>query len=172
MIGPFRACVDMRKSGIRTKLLLAALAVALVAGAVVARRGSRVARAREGVLELSRAITAYTVVYGTLPFATHTPIEDQDNEVLLDILSCRSNAMAAITYNPKRVKFINDSGRRGPLLDPWGRPYHICLDHDGDGYVRIAKERFKRSHIVWSDGPNMKNEFGNGDDIASWKIPN
>jgi general secretion pathway protein G len=44
-------------------------------------------------------------------------------------------------------------------IDPWGQPYRWQLRQVGDGGVEKA--------VVWSCGPNQRDEGGGGDDITS-----
>ena len=84
------------------------------------------------------------------------------------------------TLNPKLINFIEYfMGRKtvnDMILDPWGEPYHIAIDTNGDGITEIQLlyaeaeiiERVEAPFAIWSNGPNRKNELGRGDDIASW----
>ena len=60
--------------------------------------------------------------------------------------------------NPKHLDYIEaksyEMNSTGEFIDPWGSPYHISCD----GGPRI-----------YSDGPNRVDEFGQGDDITSWR---
>lgn len=59
------------------------------------------------------------------------------------------------------------------FLDPWGRPFHYVEWESlppaerklGDRLVAGETQRY----AIWSNGPNGENEWGEGDDIASWK---
>jgi hypothetical protein len=57
----------------------------------------------------------------------------------------------------------------GRLVDRWNRPLHIAVDLDDNGNVAIGTgEVESMSVLVWSEGPDGKNDYGEGDDIRSW----
>jgi type II secretory pathway pseudopilin PulG len=62
--------------------------------------------------------------------------------------------------NPKKLDYLESAGSptgaSGEFLDPWKTPYRISVNSSGR---------------AWSCGPNRKDENGDGDDIASWKLP-
>ena len=57
--------------------------------------------------------------------------------------------------------------------DDWLRPVRIMLDGDHDGKIKLGDEvitNFAPSPIiVWSLGPNAKDDNGTNDDINSWE---
>ena len=57
----------------------------------------------------------------------------------------------------------------GQMLDPWGNSYHIEIADLNVSNIVVSETEIKTSVAVWSNGKNRKNEFGNGDDICSWK---
>ena len=73
--------------------------------------------------------------------------------------------------NPKRLVFLEavmENDQR--LVDPWGQVYRILIDHDDDEQVTApGGTMIHASVLVWSVGPNGKDEGGVGDDIASWR---
>jgi len=63
----------------------------------------------------------------------------------------------------------NDRIVNGRLVDRWNRPLHIAVDLDDNGNVAIGTgEVESMSVLVWSEGPDGKNDYGEGDDIRSW----
>lgn len=57
----------------------------------------------------------------------------------------------------------------GQMLDPWGNSYHIEIAALNMSNIVGSETEIRTSVAVWSNGKNRKNEFGNGDDICSWK---
>jgi hypothetical protein len=55
------------------------------------------------------------------------------------------------------------------ILDPWGNPYHIEIAALNESNIVVSGTEIRTSVAVWSNGKNKKNEFGEGDDICSWK---
>lgn len=56
----------------------------------------------------------------------------------------------------------------GEQRDGWGNLYHFFMDHDADGWVHPGGIAVNRTFVIWSDGPNQRDEGGNGDDLRSW----
>jgi hypothetical protein len=56
----------------------------------------------------------------------------------------------------------------GTPRDPWNEMIQVALDLDGDGKVNVNGTLVNASVVVWSKGPNKKNEFGGGDDVKGW----
>jgi general secretion pathway protein G len=50
---------------------------------------------------------------------------------------------------------------QNPPLDPWHRPFHWALQASQQAEMTLYIP------VVWSEGPNMTNESGAGDDITS-----
>lgn len=97
----------------------------------------------------------------------------------------RPNVNTNHTLNPKRIQFFgakevasNQSpgvGLDGVYRDPWGNPYIITLDVNGDGFCEDPLYgRVRQKVFVWSFGPDAKadlslkpNEGVNQDNIAT-----
>ena len=54
----------------------------------------------------------------------------------------------------------------GEYVDPWGEPYRFQMEKDDDFEITVGTNTFKGNIVVWSSGPNKKNEYGSGDDIV------
>jgi len=79
-----------------------------------------------------------------------------------------------IAINPRQAIWVNINPhyiKNGELIDRWGNPYHFAFDTRKkiieDDRGRIISKHF----FMWSSGPNGINEWGEGDDICSWKQP-
>lgn len=72
--------------------------------------------------------------------------------------------------------------RLGELIDPWGTPYCFAVDSNGDGTTEIfgyscdyygrevyTRKTIDQPYLIWSIGPNRRDELGEEDDICSWK---
>ena len=82
--------------------------------------------------------------------------------VLLPVLLGTTNTPEAVAMNPERFVFLEICDyeiENGEYIDPWGNPYHFVFD------TRNGSEQF----YMWSNGQNGINEFGEGDDVCSWK---
>ncbi len=49
--------------------------------------------------------------------------------------------------------------------DPWGRRYHVALDTDGDGLIRLGDREFPGRIVIWSAGTNELDDKAAGDDV-------
>ncbi len=62
----------------------------------------------------------------------------------------------AKTVNDRPLNgLFRDSPTTVGLFDPWGRPYHVRFDGDGDGYVEnpsAAGNKIKALAVIWSAG--------------------
>ena len=73
--------------------------------------------------------------------------------------------------NGKGGVALNRDGS-GELFDPWGNHYRVIMDTNRDDQITPPawtglKEPIKQSVIVWSPGPDGKDETAD-DNIASW----
>jgi hypothetical protein len=60
------------------------------------------------------------------------------------------------------------------FLDPWGNPFFVRFDYDGDGEITdpaTGKIHKKKGQLIWSSGPDGKTGTPETtkDDIRSWK---
>ena len=87
-----------------------------------------------------------------------------------------ANTPEAAAINSEQKVFINIHANRiknGEFLDPWGRPYYFFFD-TRDNVVKTYNGKTTSifgNFYMWSNGPNGINEWGEGDDICSWKSP-
>lgn len=85
-------------------------------------------------------------------------------------------------FNPQKISFYEFDNTNLPkaAYDPWANSndtaseqgkhvYYIMFDANYDNVIKIDNQEVRHFVIVWSAGPNGTNEYGNGDDIASWK---
>ncbi|GIW73339.1 MAG: hypothetical protein KatS3mg102_2881 [Planctomycetota bacterium] len=77
---------------------------------------------------------------------------------------------------PSREQLDFQSGNYTPcvLLDPWGRPYHyVEWDSHPPSRRQIEGGQLRavggQKYAIWSNGPNRRNDWGEEDDITSWK---
>ena len=74
-----------------------------------------------------------------------------------------ADGLNALQTPPPQDTFSGSADWGGPYLkkavppDPWGQPYYYQTDF-GDYDQQV--------YTIWSGGPNMQNENGEGDDIA------
>ena len=92
---------------------------------------------------------------------------------LADIVEFRIGAFDISKIENTDFVYIHDVGDRlkdGEILDLWGRPYHIAFDLDGDDLITLrAMSTVRAPFLIWSDGENGVNEFGERDDVKNWR---
>ncbi|HEV7405015.1 MAG TPA: DUF4190 domain-containing protein [Chthoniobacteraceae bacterium] len=164
-----------------------ALVAALVFPAIsAAKDGARRAKARQDELSIVHAVEQYETTYGQNPDPAGGERRDvtvaEDNHKLFNILR---DLEPDHRNNPKRQVFFtapdaHGEGKprdgfdsNGVFRDPWGNPYLIRIDLNGDGVVEdpygtSPTDTIQVSVIVWSLGPDgLPGSHGSGD-ILSW----
>jgi hypothetical protein len=111
-------------------------------------------RDRNMLTTIRDAIVLYHSEKRVLPLAPKGKTEEQQLVAVLALLERGAESNAA---------YIS-SGQLG--RDRWGNGYHIYLDVDGDGSIAVGAKKWATSVILWSNGPNMNDEKGGGDDIV------
>lgn len=109
--------------------ILMALLFPAVQGALDA---AKKAQAKNDVVQIATAITAYETEYGRLPSGNITTV---DSTLVASLVGGSAN-----TNNPRQITFIEvqaakkgKSGTNGTgFVDPWGGVYKIKLDNDAD----------------------------------------
>lgn len=120
------------------------------------------ARAKNDVVQIATAITAFQTEYDRLPGTNAGSVSGQLVETLLG-----QNK----TNNPRQIFFIEiqdfkkngRSGLRdGTFVDPWGVPYQIAFDTDNDGTVTAGTNNVvvPKRVAVWNDPRLEKVEQG------------
>lgn len=154
-------------------------------------------QATNDIVGLSDAICAFMKKYGRNPIVDSSS-DEQPGRIMLVLSgakwdfgphneyvppSLRAQSADAVKLNPELVNFCSQFKDRryavdAMLADPWGNPYHISFDIDGDGVTQLQRRTQREEtvkyveapFVIWSSGPNGKNELGEGDDIVSWRI--
>ena len=158
-------------------LLLASL---ILSGLQVAQRRSAVARARREIAQLVTAWSAYYADYHRFPYdeqADGTVLTEADEECVQILRGRRhsSDSGRFLTYrqkNPRGIPYMDFHHRADGLRDPWGNPYRIALDGNGNGSVNVRvgtplSETLNASVAIWSLGADGTE--GTGDDVLSWR---
>jgi type II secretory pathway pseudopilin PulG len=110
------------------------------------------AQAKNDVVQIATAVTAYETEYGRLPSTNSGAV---GGEILTVLLGEKS------PLNPREIVFLEvqsakkgKSGlRNGIFVDPWGGPYQIACDIDGDGFVTAGTNAVSvpKNVAVWND---------------------
>lgn len=146
----------------------------------------RLHSAQHHATALETAVLNFHTEYGKAPVTGGRDIlirTDRDIDFLHTVLGLE---IGPERLNPRSIKFLDArEGRNGKnglfftkdgksitgLLDPWGGPYFVLLDLDGDGEITHdfppgRKVTLERQVAVWSLGRDGK--VGGGDDVATW----
>lgn len=105
------------------------------------------------------------------PLAELWPEQSTISNSLLATLMGDTTYPLAAALNPRGLNIMNidrEQIRNDFLVDPWGNPYHISIA-DKNGVNVVGKHMVTSPVAVWSFGVNGVNEYGDGDDIRSWK---
>ena len=169
------------------ELLVVISIIAILAGLVMpmfysAKERAREAKAKIEVKALETAFKSYLDTYKVWPGSI---VEGDDYEVndddikLFSMLSGRSDAGS---LNPQNIPFYEfESYANYPdqttAYDPWSNPsdssslkcYMVMFDKDYDNVISVGGKEVNRCVAVWSFGKGRTNDFGGGDDVASWK---
>lgn len=130
---------------------------------VIIDRG--VSRLQRDVSALTSAIRKYKADTGHFPKVPTLSSGELDNGSLIAILTGTS------TNPPQTIAYLNVAPSlllNGNFVDPWKHPYHVIINDDGSGELRIQNKVISTDVAVWSDGRNGVNEFGDGDDVRGW----
>ena len=136
---------------------------------------ARRASAKNDAVEIATAIVAFQTEYGRLP-STNGEVQDVGGSVL-EALTGRNT-----TLNPRQIVFLEveparkgrGGSRDGAFVDPWGVPYKMKLDIDGDNRITnvgpasspTARVNY-RIVAVWND-PDLSDLKNTRRAVTSW----
>lgn len=157
--------------------ILASLALPAVNGALDSAKRTQ---AKNDVVQIATAVTAYETEYGRLPSVPGG--KGEVNSALIDILMPTGSGTS--TDNPRKIVFLEvpstkaaGKGKSGQLngsgsfLDPWGNAYQLAVDDDYDhtiasaGYGSNSVSGLRKKVAVW----NEPSEKANRRSVVSWE---
>ena len=110
----------------------------------------------------------YLIDYGRVPrLSKYGNVSSNNSNIVLIMLGGESTI--AKKENPRGTRYLR-MGKRlqdGILKDIWGSPYNILVADDGE--IVVGESKIAGDYAIWSSGANRRNEYGEGDDICSWK---
>jgi hypothetical protein len=141
------------------------------------------------VKSIASALEAFRLDYAWLPTATSTLArQDTDSDTSTSEGLTAALLGTDVTINPRKVNYLADvkvdrtldadqhSGGlvmekdSAGLVDPWGHPFHIRLDTDGDGFVddpRNPGAQLRERVLVWSAGKDGDANTWD-DNVSNW----
>jgi len=121
---------------------------------------SKTDAARRTISTLSFALNMYEVDFGRpASWADEKADYELNNAKLIQALTSGNGRSGP--YLDVRAKEMRD----GMHIDPWGRPYHVAVDANGDRKIELGRLAAHGTFAVWSEGPNQHNDHGKEDDI-------
>ncbi len=110
--------------------------------------------AKTDIFKLANAIKVYQKDNSSFPGALEDKSDYRiDNKYLCEILQ---------TNHKGKFYLI-----KCPSSDPWGHPYQIWFDNNGDRKILLNNGSVVNNPIaVWSYGKNGIDEYGSGDDVT------
>jgi len=152
--------------------------IAILAGLAFPVIGSVQTRAKEAqagadckaiAVAVSKALTTYGKAWGSSfsPFSGGILNGDKSEnayDAYLNELSRPGDV--TVTFNTRKIAFLDPKPNGGEWKDPWGNRYIICVDTDYDNKVTVNGETLHGSVFVYSRGVDKDD---NKDDIKSWK---
>jgi general secretion pathway protein G len=138
-----------------------------------AKKKARVARAKAEISALETAITAYYSDMGHYPTNDVTKQTETDNTIIITQLSGRQGGSGAFDttvannadWNGPYMEFDAEHIKGGAYIDPWGTPYEIEINLNGDVNASIP-EHNRLTFDIRSDGPDKASKTT--DDITNY----
>ncbi len=133
-----------------------------------ARQKARIAKAKAEIAALETAITAYYADMGHYPTDNPSQNSETDNSVIIKHLSGRTGGTGAYDnaiindpdWNGPYMEFDTDQISGGQFIDPWGNPYVIEIDLDGDPSTTPPSHN-ALSFDIRSNGPSGGGQITN-----------
>lgn len=122
--------------------------------------------------------------------------EDNYNKLIAELTIPGDSALTSLNINKRKIKFLepkpnfdptkaynSDDNKKHLWRDPWGKPYVIIINCDGESVIPNPADTYKNlatQAVVYSCGPNGDDNQGKNvevdvgspqktdDDIASW----
>jgi hypothetical protein len=190
---PLSLLTNSRASFVLKRLLVAAAIPIVIMGVLLsglelsshikAEKRLKLSRARLEVVQLEQAIEAYKATYAHFPVSSNTlaPRNSDVMAILRDTAAYpdgRPTVNAEHKMNPLRIRFLDafmsvKGGKAGigPDLvyrDPWGSPYVISMDLNGqgrclDGFYRLQSVSQQNGSSGYFGLTNTVNTNGNSD---------
>ncbi|GEM_PF-6222481 len=140
-------------------------------------QGSHWAKTRSQILKVNIAVWMYKDRYGRYPFGdknTDSKLTTNEYDELMELLTGEDgpdpdNIAGANKDNIKYLCVTENYNQKG-YLDPWGSRYNIIVDFDGDGIIKLGDREFQGKIMIYSSGPNKKDNNGRLDDMGiNWE---
>jgi len=116
------------------------------------------------------AIEAYTHVYTNMPGVLTETVDDTNTLAQASEIIIRTLLGKDELRNPTGTAFMEtpDASKTHPgaFKDLWSQQHLIRLDDNRDGKIPMGERSVNSPAVVWSIGPNGRNDWGRKDDIV------
>lgn len=148
--------------------ILASLALPAVNGALDSARRTQ---AKNDVVQIATAITAYETEYGKLPGVTGGADVTGANvdRTLVQILTAETKGPG--TDNPRGIVFLevqeakskkSGTNESGAFIDPWTNQYLVSIDGSYDNSITAKGQTLRKKVAVWNNTPETRRA------VTSW----
>lgn len=121
---------------------------------------------------LEIALNNYKIHYGNFPSPESNSCFLNNRKLIFELMGSKppKSADQALTNADRKVFLGPPSSRviNGEFLDEWGKPYIFAIRTNSRSKIDLGWIQVDEDLVLWSCGPNGQNEFGRGDDVASW----
>jgi len=151
-------------------------------------RKTRSTQAKNDAMQVRQAIETYFTEYRKYPVKTTSGSADEvmvTDNTLMDVLMGSEREVDGL--NPRRISFfggkqakgdppkggvVSDGAGGGELFDPWGEHFVVTIDTNRNDRVADpdegGQETIPNGVIVYSFGPDRKDDRGQKDDVTTW----
>lgn len=157
------------------EMLVVVAIIAILAGILVpaVNGGLKSAKKRRAEVEcqsIETAVRQFHSDFRYMPWGKYDEKKKMGNDQWAEDTANQKNVMSFLQGSnvlQKAYLEIPDSGKGdGVFYDPWGNPYVVGMDRNGDGQLKWNGKTYKLAVMVYSYGPDGKD--GTTDDILSF----
>jgi prepilin-type N-terminal cleavage/methylation domain-containing protein len=139
---------------------------------------ARRAQAKNDVVQIATAVTAYETEYGRL-IATNSSAVEVGGSILSALMGSPEG-----TLNPRQIVFLEVQPARkgkggvsnGTFVDPWGSAYKIVFDHDYNNRIDQAGKspgpvgtNIMKKVAVWNEPTGKNDSEKKRRSVVSWE---
>ena len=160
-----------------------AILAGLILGAVsMAQASGRNTQAKADISSITMALRGVEMTYGKI-VNKNTEVTDEngkikDYDAFIAELSVPKDSKLTLNINKRKTVFLEPKAGFDPSKaytdndnikflwrDPWGNPYNIYLNVDGEKVLKIGEKTLATDIAIYSTGPNGTNDEGCNSDL-------
>ena len=151
--------------------IIAILASILVPSVNSGLKSAKKRRAEVECQSIETAVRQFQSDFRYMPWGAYNEKKKMGEDKWAEDAANQKNVMSFLQGSnvlQKAYLEVPDSGKDdGVFYDPWGQPYVIGMDRNGDGQLKWNGKTYKLAVMVYSYGPDGKD--GTKDDILSFE---